>query len=302
MLNKSIKSIFLVAVIAKLMIGSASARTSQNEIFIAKEKVNDRQEKQLAETALSLGNDNLIITQNLSQITRIRTNIITQLIENVFKGSKIYLHNLGSKKGKSWHQKNASYIQLSKTLGGKKQKFDIPESTVRARAYGTLRYYVDNIKLSRLNVTKEKNTFKLSLFFESNGTELKGFHTGRFVDFGDRGAPDIQMNNMRLDVYLKPVKDNLGRLSYDDIDVKFDAQIQAGGVCNIKGTDICNRMFKYKKRIASTIESNLRAQLNNQRTRKRLSDSLNSQLRKFGIGRITGVSFQKNNLVIRHRS
>lgn len=302
MLNKSIKSFFLIAVTANLMIGYASARVSQNEIFTPEDKLNNRQQKQSIETDLSLGKDNSIIAQNSSQVTRIRTGIITQLIENVFKGTKIYLHNLGPKKGKSWHQKNASYIQLSKTLGGKKQNFDIPESTVRARAYGTLRYYVDNIKLSRLNVKKEDDAFKLSLFFESDGTELKGYHTARFVDFGDRGAPDIQMNNMRLDVYLKPTKDNFGRLSYDDIDVKFDATIQAGGVCNIRGTDICNRMFKYKKRIASAIESNLRAQLNNQRTRERLAASLYAQLRKFGIGRITGVGFQRNNLVIRHRS
>ncbi|KST62434.1 hypothetical protein [Mastigocoleus testarum] len=301
MLNKSVKSLFLVAVTANLMIGYASARVSQNEIFMAGEKVNNRQQKKI-ETDLSLGNDNSIFAQNSGQITRIRTGIITQLIENLFKGTKIYLHNLGPKKGKSWHQKNSSYIQLSKTLGGRKQNFDIPESTVKARAYGTLRYYVDNIKLSRLNVKKENDAFKLSLFFESNGTELKGYHTARFVDFGDRGAPDIEMDNMRLDVYLKPAKDNFGRLSYDSIDVKFDANIQAGGVCNIRGTDICNRMFKYKKRIASAIESNLRAQLNNQRTRERLAASLYSQLKKFGIGRITGVNFQRNNLVIRHQS
>lgn len=110
------------------------------------------------------------------------------------------------------------------------------------------------------------------------------------------------MDNMRLDVYLTPAEDNLGRLSYDGIDVNFDADIQAGGVCNIKGTDICNRMFKYKQRIAEAIENNLRTQLNNQGTRERLAATLQSQLRKFGIGKIVGVDFQGNNLVIRHRS
>lgn len=302
MLNKLIKSIALGTSIANFFVASASAQISQHEVFIKSDYKNNSQQIKLIGSGSLIESNSLIFSQNSTQVTRIRTSIITQLIKGVFKGTKVYLHNHGSKKGDSWHQKNASYIQLSKTLGGIKQRFDIPESTINARAYGTLRYYVDNIKLSKLDVSRENNTFKLSLFFESNGTELKGYHTARFVDFGDRGAPDIQMDNIRLDVYLTPTKDNFGRLSYDEIDVNFDAEIQAAGVCDIRGTDICNRMFKYKDRIAEGIESKLRAQLNNQRTRERLATTLQSQLKKFGVGKIVGIDFQGNSLAIRHQN
>ena len=299
MLNQSIKSLGFGVTIVTFLVTSASAQMSQDSKL---RKGNNHQLTAFIKADSSIASGSLIFAQNSTQITRIRTNIITGLIKGIFKGTKVHLHNRGSKRGESWHQKNASYIQLSRTLGSIKQNFDIPESKINARAYGTLRYYVDNIKLSQIDAIKEDDAFKLSLFFESNGTELKGYHTGRFVDFGDSGAPDIQMDNMRLDVYLTPTQDDHGRLSYSEIDVKFDADIQAGGVCNIRGTDICNRMFKYKRRIAEAIENNLRTQLNNQRTRERLAAALQSQLRKFGISKIVGVDFQGNNLVIRHRS
>ena len=302
MLNTAMKSLAFGVAIVTFIVTSTSAQISQNELFPNLKKGNNHRQIPSIEADSSVESSSLIMAQSSTQVARIRTDIITQIIKGVFKGTKIYLHNRGSKRGDSWHQKNASYIQLSQTLGGRKQSFNLPESKINASAYGTLRYYVDSIKLSKLDVIKQDDAFKLSLFFESNGTELKGYHTGRFVNFGDRGAPDIQMDNMRLDVFLTPTQDDRGRLSYSGISVKFDADIQAGGVCNIRGTDICNKMFKYKKRIAETIENNLHDQLNNQRTRDRLAAALQSQLRKFGISKIVGVDFQGNDLVIRHRS
>ena len=302
MLNTSMKSLGFGITLATFIVTSTSAQISQNEVFTHSKKDNNHRQIPPIEVDSFVESSSLIVAQNSIEVARIRTDIITRIIKGIFKGTKVYLHNRGSKMGDSWHQKNASYIQLSQTLGGRKQSFNLPESKINASAYGTLRYYVDSIKLSKLDVTKQDDAFKLSLFFESSGTELKGYHTGRFVDFGDRGAPDIQMDNIRLDVFLTPTQDDRGRLSYSKINVKFDADIQAGGVCNIRGTDICNKMFKYKKRIAEAIENNLRDQLNNQRTRDRLAAALQSQLRKFGISKIVGVDFQGNNLVIRHRS
>lgn len=298
--NKSIKLLIFGAAIINFFITPASAQIPQQELLTKLREDNNNKSTSLIEADSSIENSPLILAQNSTQATPIRTDIITQLIKGVFKGTQIYLHNSGTKKSDSWHQQDASYIQLSQSLGGKKQNFNIPESQINAGAYGTLRYYVDNIRLSQLDVTSPDDAFKLSLFFESKGTELKGYHTGRFVDFGDRGAPDIQMDNMRLDVYLTPAVDKRGRLIYDGIDVKFDADIQAGGICNIRGTDVCDRMFKYKKRIAEAIESNLRAQLNNQSTRERLATALESRLSKFGISKIVGVDLQGNNLIIRH--
>lgn len=300
--KKSIKFVAFGAAIVNLFITSASAQISQQELLTSLREENNNQPAPLLKTSSSIKTNSLIFAQNSTESTYIRTDIITQLIKGVFKGTKIYLHNRGSKKSDSWHQKDASYIQLSQILGGKKQSFNIPESQINAGAYGSLKYYVDNIKLSELDVTSSNDAFKVSLFFESNGTELKGYHTGRFVNFGDRGAPDIQMDNMRLDVYLTPAIDNRGRLIYGGIDVKFGADIQAGGICNIKGADVCERMFKYKERIAEAIESNLRAQLNNQPTRERLAAALQSRLSKFGISKIVSVDFQENNIVIRHQS
>lgn len=191
MLNKLIKSLVFGTAIANLMMNSASAQISQYEISAKREKANNREQTQLIGVNPLFKGRSFNFAQTLrnrSQITRIGTSIITQIIKGVFKGTKVYLHNRGSKSSNSWHKKNASYIQLSKTLGGRKQKFDIPESRINARAYGTLRYYIDNVRLSKLNVTQEDDAFKLSLFFESNGTELKGYHTGKFVNFGVHGS------------------------------------------------------------------------------------------------------------------
>ncbi|AFY52925.1 CARDB domain-containing protein [Rivularia sp. PCC 7116] len=235
-----------------------------------------------------------------AKVKKINADLIARLIKGAVNGTELHLHNRGKKSGDSYHKKNASYIKLSNLLGGTKQAFNIPETKIDAGAYGWLRYYVNDINLSSFDIKRDGNRFKLSLFFESNGTELKGYHTARFVDFGDKGAPDIQMNNMRLDVYLTPTKDSRGRLTYGQVGVKFDAKIQAGGVCNFKTVNFCGS--SYKRRIAKGIEDGVRAQLNNSTTRNKLAAAFAPQLNRFGIGKIVRVRIQGSYLVIEHQA
>ncbi|MEM7553650.1 MAG: CARDB domain-containing protein [Cyanobacteria bacterium P01_A01_bin.84] len=235
-----------------------------------------------------------------TKIRKINADLIARLIKGAVNGSELHLHNRGGKRGDSYHQKNASYIKLSRLLGGTTQKFTIPETKIDAKAYGWLRYYVNDVNLSRFDIKRDGNRFKLSLFFESNGTELKGYHTARFVDFGDKGAPDIQMNNMRLDIFLTPAKDSRGRLTYSQADVKFDAKIQAGGICNFKTVNFCGS--SYKSKIAKGIENAVRAQINNPTTRNKLAAAFAPQLTKFGIGKIVSVRIQGSYLIVEHQS
>ena len=289
MFHNSLKSLVIGTFIATSTITSATAQVPEfksDTFTLNQNKIEEiTQVKQSTKTAI--------------KVRKINADLMARLIKRAVGGSKLRLHNVGRKRGDSYLRKNASYIQLSRLLGGTTQRFTVPETKIDAGAYGWLRYYINDVNLSRFDMKREGSRFKLSLFFESSGTELKGYHTARFVDFGDKGAPDVQMNNMRLDVYLTPARDSRGRFTYSQADVKFNANIQASGICNFKTVNFCGT--SYKRRIAKGIESAVRAQLNNPTTRNRLAAGFAPQLRRFGIKNIVSVRIQGSYLVIKHR-
>jgi hypothetical protein len=229
--------------------------------------------------------------------------LIATIVNNATQGSQLHLNNLGPKHGSSWHKPNDSYIRLSQTLGGAEYRFNLPEKTIDLDCgilcpdLGTGHLYVQDWNLSRTEVAWQSPQFKLSLFFESNGREIKGFHTGA-VSLGDNGLPDAQIDNARLDVYVKPVVSN-GRLTYLVTSTNFSADIQATGVCNV-GVDVCDRIFKYKNELVTQVESQVRTRLNDPALRDRVAAAIQPTLNQFGIGSVTKVSVNGDNLIIRH--
>lgn len=230
--------------------------------------------------------------------------LISTLVNNAVQGSQLHLNNFGPKHGNSWHKPNDSYIRLSQPLGGTEHRFNLPEKTVDLDCgtfcpdLGTGRFYVQDWNLQTVQVAWQRPQFKLSLLFESNGREIKGFHTGS-VSLGDNGLPDANIDNARLDVLIKPVVLN-GRLTYQVVSTDFNANIQATGACNVFGIDICKRFFDYKGELTSQVESQVRSRLNDPALRDRIGTVIQPVLTQFGIGTVTKVSVNGDNLVIRH--
>lgn len=239
------------------------------------------------------------------QDVRVPVQLIVTVINNVLPGTQLHLNNFGPKHGKSWHKPNDSFVQLPSALGGNQFGFNVPEGVkdldcgLLCPDAGDAKFYVQDWNLSSAQVGWQSPTFKLSLLMESNGREIKGFHTGA-LSLGDNGVPDVEINNARMDVYLRPIASN-GKLSYNITNVDFNANIQATGACNIFGIDICNPLFGYKNTIVSLVETQVRNRLNDQTLRDRVANSVQPVLNQFGIRQITKVSVSGNDLVIRHQ-
>jgi hypothetical protein len=239
------------------------------------------------------------------QDVRIPTQLIVTLLNNALPGTQLHLNNFGSKHGKSWHKPNDSFVKLPPAFGGSQFNFNLPEGRkdldcgILCPDLGDAKFYVQDWNLSNAQVGWQNSAFKLSLAMESSGREIKSFHTGR-VTLGDNGIPDVNINNARMDVFLRPIAEN-GRLSYTITNVDFNADIQATGACNVFGIDICNPLFGYKNTVVSLVETQVRNRLNDPSLRDRVSTAVQPVLNQFGIRQITQVTVSGNDLVIRHQ-
>lgn len=240
------------------------------------------------------------------QDVRVPTSLIVAVINNVLPGTQLHLNNFGPKHGKSWHKPNDSFVKLPTALGGMQFGFNVPEGVkdldcgLLCPDAGDAKFYVQDWNLSSAQVGWQSPTFKLSLSMESNGREIKGFHTGSLTSLGDNGVPDVEINNARMDVFLRPIASQ-GRLTYTVTKVDFNASVQATGACNIFGIDICNPLFGYKNTIVSLVEAQVRTRLNDSTLRDRVANAVQPVLNQFGIRQITKVSVSGDNLVIRHQ-
>ncbi len=243
-----------------------------------------------------------IVTPQSTKTITVPTTLLTTIVNNLIQGSELHLNNFGPKHGKSWHKPNDSFIKLSQALGGTETRFTLPEKRINLDCgtfcpdLGTGRFYVQDWNLAQSQVTWQNPHFKLSLSFESTGREIKGFHTGT-ATLGDSGIPDAQIDNARLDIYVKPVVSE-GRLTYLVASTDFNSSIQATGACNVFGIDICNRLFQYKSELTSQVESEIKAKLNDRALRDHVTNALQLKLNQLGIGTITQVSVNGENLVI----
>jgi hypothetical protein len=227
-------------------------------------------------------------------------------INAVLVGTQLHLNNFGPKHGNSWHKANDSYIQLPSAFGGQTYRFDLPELRkdldcgLLCPDLGDAKFYVQDWNLDRTQLAWQNSSFKLSLGFESNGREIKGFHTGA-VSLGDDGMPDAQIDKAQLEVYLKPVAVN-GRLTYQVLNTDFKANIEATGACKVLGFDICNFLFSYRDTITDQVEAQVKARLNAPTLRNQIAALVQATLNDLGLGSIaiTQVTVEGDDVIIRY--
>jgi hypothetical protein len=235
---------------------------------------------------------------------KVPATLLSAIANKLVQGSQLHLNNLGSKRGKSWHKPNDSFLRLSPQFGAAEFRFDLPEKTVKldcgilCPSVGTGRFYVNDWNLERTEISWQRSQFRLSLFFESEGREIKGFHTG-LISLRDGGVPDAEINQARLEIDIKPVVEK-GRLSYLVTSTKFNASIQATGACKIFGLDICNALFKYRHELTSQVAAQVQNQLNDPSVRDRVTEAIQPALAQLGIGTITELKLNEENWVIRY--
>jgi hypothetical protein len=235
------------------------------------------------------------------QTRRIRTSTIAALIETAFAGTQLHLNNYGSRHGDSWHKANDSFLRLGPALGGRELRFNIPEVVIRAKVTlpllpdpkYTARYYVNDFNLSGITARAQDGTFKISLNFESRGTELKGRCSAGCIVGSDGTAPDFQINNAHLVVSLTPARHVTGGLSYGSVSAAFHARVDASGIGEFFDGTV-------KREIKSRLEPAIVQALSTDDVRTRVAAALRATLDRFGIGSITSVRVEGDDLVIEH--
>lgn len=229
---------------------------------------------------------------------RIPAPLVAGLVEATAQGTQMHLNNHGPRRGNSWQVANDSYVRLPSILGGGEYRFNIPEAVRDLDCgwacpdLGDAKFYVNDVNLDQVQLKWQNPTFKLSLFLESRDREIKGHNTGRL-----NIVPDLEMNNARLDVYVKPIAWN-GRLSYSVVKTDFKADMQATGGCNIPKLDVCDWLFDYKDKLATQVKNQVLTRLNDPALRDRVADAIQPELQRQGIGQVTRVKTSGNDLII----
>jgi len=230
----------------------------------------------------------------------VNAGLVASAIEGAFRGTQLRLNNYGPRHGDSWHKANDSFLRMSATLGGGERRFDIPEVVIRARVKVpllpdpkyTARYYISDVNLASVAVAPAGGTFKITMRFESNGTELKGRCSDGCVVGSDDTAPDFQINGARVDVFLTPAALD-GSVSYGAARPEFHGHVDGSGL----GEFFEN---KVKREIKNRLEPTIAGKLNEATVRHQVAAATRATLNRLGIGRVNSVRMIGGNLVIDH--
>jgi len=213
----------------------------------------------------------------------------------------------GGKKKSHWYrQESQMTLPNGQTIHFDVPRFHLQFITPVGRRYW--HYFINELELDRTRVVPAKDGIKLVMEFESAGNEIKGKCTRRTFNGKDnceyRGSRDIQLDNARATVYLRPdrVKGRLGFAPIRPKDVGFNADIKVPkGLCrtinamtwasyamgafaeNLAGQHFANQCQKVRKLLAKSVAdlvtSRLRQALNRPDVREHMAAFLTNELK-----------------------
>jgi hypothetical protein len=237
-----------------------------------------------------------------SKITRVPGSSIAGAARVKAGDLAVRLHNLGPQHGAS-RLGNASSL----TVAGRSFPFDVAEGFVDVDPCGLCpdagdgRFYVNDL---RSNLTKfdwlPTRGLQIALGFEEAGREIKGYYTPPFTNASiDSLMPDVQISGARLTTRVVPVVDGIGGIKLvPSGSPTFIGNMQATGPCDIAGFDPCDALFGYKNRIRDAATGGVNAALTNPTIQNLVRDQIRVVLNSFGIGTVTGVFLDGEDVVI----
>jgi hypothetical protein len=198
--------------------------------------------------------------------TLIPSSIWQGFLNGLFSQTQVRLNNYTKKKINGRH-----FLANDSSIGLRNLKypFNIPEQK-RDR----YRYYINDVKSSSIRASNEGELLKITVFMENEGREFLGDCIDNFF-CGLFPAPEVEMNNTEINIYLKPVVIN-GALTYQDVKVKFQGNIQAQGICNGLFSFICSLAAgDYRGSIKKTVEQEMQKTFESQEYKSLISDAIN---------------------------
>jgi hypothetical protein len=221
--------------------------------------------------------------------------------QSKFSDLKLHLNDYGPQHGNSHQAENTSYL----STGSTHLTFNIPEVAYNMKlflcpTFGHADYYVNDMNLSTTAFAwTDAGTLQMTASFESAGSELKGFYTNALVGETDSAMPDADINNATVTISLLPVADGAGGITFEvSGPPTFQGTIQAGGPCSVFGWDWCDSLTGYKGTISSAFSNAALAALNSSAVQHEISTQVRPILTSLGIGNVTGISVQGDDVVV----
>ncbi len=199
--------------------------------------------------------------------TRIEGTALAASMESALQGLDVHL-DCDVVDGEGKHI-GRSYVALPEKLGGGRTLFSIPDQVVDLGSLGRVSYQLRDVNLSKLQVRANEKDYVLTLWFEDQGLELTPARA-KAGGFGQL-APDINLDQMRLDVSLTPKQ---GAAQIEKGKVAFDADIRpaAQGLATLAGNDAFAGLRE-------TLRREIEKQINQTLASPELIAALNAQLK-----------------------
>lgn len=199
--------------------------------------------------------------------TRIAGSTLAASMENALQGLDVHLDcDVVDAEGK---HVGRSYVSLPEKLGGGRTLFSIPDQVVDLGSLGQVSYQLRDVNLSKLAVKANEKDYLLTLWFEDKGLELVPARA-KAGGFGQL-APDVNMDQMRLEVTLTPKQ---GAAQIEKGKVAFDADIRpaAQGLAALAGSESLGGLRE-------TLRREIEKQINQSLASPELFAALNAQLK-----------------------
>jgi hypothetical protein len=201
----------------------------------------------------------------------------------------------------TWHRKNDSFFSWR----GVMHRFDLDSDQCHGGRLDRC-YYVNDINSKQMDVAPKGNAFLLNIEFESKGSELKGICRWKKLNGDyrpctgneDRRTPDINWLNNKLEVMLVP-KAHKGGIAFTVKNVEAKGEFQMNSICKI-GSDICDRLFGYKKKIENGLEGAIKNKFNDNRTQDKLAEITRQGLSKLGVPAIKSLRLEEGDVVVEY--
>jgi len=228
--------------------------------------------------------------------------VISAAFNVALSSTSVKLDNYGPKNGTSWH-KDSSYVLLP---GGSKKPFSIREQTFNVTKWRKLRHYIDDMRTSNIQASVNGDRIDVSVFFESQGEEVKGKcirrRLGNWKECNLRLERDIHLNNAQILVSLTPVAYD-GTISFANAKASFKTDIKIANKLCKAFSGICGWIEgKIKNQLTSQIEGPFNSQLNSSKVRTAVANSIKNNAAYKAIidpsWKVTKVASSGSNFIV----
>ncbi len=254
-----------------------------------------------------------VFATSATQTIAIPKAAVAAAFNTALQGTQIRLDNYRGKepkKKKSTNKNEVSWLSQESYVrlpGGQTYYFDIPERSTKVGSLARyLRHYVSDMNSQSLQVGAHGSGLDFTLYFESQGREIKGKCIKRI---GKKWSPcenrldrDMQLDNAWVRVHLTPVAYKGGisfkPVSSQQVDFKGDLKILskwcsiAKNACQTIGNAI------YKK-LRDTVRQQIAQRLSSSALRAAVAGQVKSKINQIAPNwEVTKVTSQGNNFLV----